>query len=411
MNYIAEIKKLPLNIQDILISPFGASINSEIIKKYNLNDIQAGLFMDFTNDLCLKTLKIENLETKILSDLKLPADQAHSLSLDIAGLKLLIADDYFKGEILNYLSKNNADLTGYGKKVMEEKVALEKEQAAYLDLEEKPAAKNLDNKNGAEKILKNTKAATSSKFIDIMDAVKDLEYEEKEKRAAVSLFKEDLLETLNAPADYEEIIEEYNEVLIELLRDDNFKKDLENSLYSNQEKISERKIILDGHDVEGTVSNWLKDFIKTNGSEFFSGVALAQYLSNSANIKNLNQNEKHLISQLLKLYRNLSFFPDSMGNLPLENWQIVPFDRMTQERVALKMTPPAKSVRPTKEPVAPKQNSIVKPIVKPEPIIKPEIDELAELNKEIANYPENSLEYRALKQEIEHYKKSHKGKI
>ena len=142
-----------------------------------------------------------------------------------------------------------------------------------------------------------------------------------------------------------------------------------------------------------------------------------------------------------------------MGNLPIEKWQIVPFDRMTQERVVLKMVPPVESsavktdIRPisapktsaeeivqkisqsaelttakTVEPIAPKAiaaNSIKEslntaPIDNiPDQVESSEdiLDELSELNKEIANYPENSLEYRALKQEIEHFKKSKKFKI
>jgi hypothetical protein len=438
MDYIAEIKKLPSEVQDVLMSSFGASINLEISKKYNLDDSQANLFIDFTNDLYLKNLKIDNLEGKIISDLKLSADQAHSLALDIAGLKLLVADDYFKGEILNYLAKNNGDLTSYGQKVMEEKVAIEKEKKEELDLEEEPLNEGSDKeiKKSNEKSLENR---ANSRLDELNDQVRSLEFIEGEKKSAISLFRENLLDTLNSPADFEEVIQEYNESLIDLLHDVDFKKDLENALYSNQEQITESRIHLEGREVDGTVSNWLKDFIKTNGSEFFSGVALAQYLSNSANIKNISPLEKHLISQLLKLYRNLSFFPDSMGNLPTSSWQIVPFDRMTQERVALKMVPPIETpvAKPIFKPnLTPK--TPIKEVIKETPVTQPIItkaieeslnnapinnvsapvdssenilDEITELNKEIANYPENSLEYRALKQEIEHFKKSKNFKI
>ena len=275
---------MPSEVQDILMSSFGASINLEIAKKYNLDNNQLGLFINITNDLYLKVLKIDNLESRIISDLKMNAEQAHSFALDLAGLKLLVADDYFKGETLNYLVKNNADLTSYGRRAMEEKVAIEKEIKDMSESEEDSIENNLskitDNKNQKTPEDKSTYQTT-----DIIDQARSLEYIDQEKKAAISLFKEDLLDTLNSPADFDEIIEDYNELLIDLLSDEDFKKELEAALYSNQEKISEHRINFEGREVDGTVSNWLKDFIKTNGSEFFSGVALAQYLSNSANIK------------------------------------------------------------------------------------------------------------------------------
>lgn len=407
MDYYLELKKLSSEIQDILLSPYGVTINREISKKYGLENKQRDQFIDLISDLFLRVLKVDNLESKIISDLKLAPDQAHSLALDIAGLKLLVADDYFKGEILSYLSKNNGDLSSYGKRVVEEKVALDNERKIYAEDIEKPLEPAINKKAEVKK---------EPKYINLDDPVNGLAYEEDEKRAAVSLFKEDLLDTLNAPEDFDEIIEDYNETLIDLLIDPDFKKDLEMALYSNQEKISEDRITIEDHEVDATVANWLKDFIKTNGSDFFSGVALAQYLSSSANTKKLRPEEKHLVGQVLKLYRNLSFFPDSMGNLTIEKWQIIPFDIEVMKRVAVPSKPSSK----TPESLAGKVES--KPVLeakKPELVVKDPLkevvsklpDELAELQKEILDYPENSLEHKALQQEIEHYKKSHKGKV
>lgn len=383
MDYYSEIKKLPSEIKDILLSSYGASLNAEIAKKYNLDAKQEGQFIDFICDLFLRIFKIDNLESKIITDLKLLPDKAHSLALDMAGLKLLLADDYFKGEILTYLSKNNGDLLSYGQKVIEEKVALENERKFYAEDIEKPLESAIRKKDEVKK---------ESKYIDLDDPVNGLAYEEDEKKSAISLFKEDLLDTLNLPIDFKEIIEEYNESLIDLLRDINFKKDLENALYSNQEKISANKISLDNREVEATVANYLRDFIKTNGSEFFSGVVLAQYLSSSANLKKLNQKEKYLVGQLLKLYRNLSFLPDSMGSLAVENWQIIPFDQVIINKSSVKN-------KPSKPEVSKKINS---PSVAKEDLLNTPA-ELRELEKEILDYPENSLEYRALKEEMKRF--------
>ena len=396
MDYYSEIKKLAPEIQDILSSSFGTAINTEIIAKYQLDSNQAGLFIDFINDLYLKVLKIDNLENRIISALKLNSDSAHSLTLDIAGLKLLVADDYFKGEILNFLSKNNGDLTGYGKRVMEEKAALEKEKAAYLE-DEKPLGPIVN------KVVDN-KVANKSKdnFLNLDDdSVSNFKEEEEEKKAAVLLFKEDLIDVLEVPDDFKNVIADYNETLIDLLHDEEFKKNLENALYSNQEKIGENRISINDHEADETVANWLKDFIKINGSELFSGVVLAQYLSGAANTKKLNPAEKHLLSQLLKLYRNLAFFPDSMENLPLENWQIIPFE----VRNSGKEVPRAASGN-----ISTATKSLKKTISQPDNISdKPNITaELQELQTQLLVYPENSFEYKALKQEIVRFRKKTK---
>jgi|GEM_PF-1003078 len=418
MDYIEEIKKLPSEVQDVLFSSFGALINREIAAKYNLDDKQQSLFIGFTNDLYLKTLKIDNLEAKLAGELKLAADKAHLLALDIAGLKLLIADDYFKGEILSYLSKNNADLTGYGRRVMEERIALEKERKLYSEEDEKPLKSALNTQATNKKVENNP----TSRFIDLDDPINAPADLEAEKKSAIELFKEALLDTLESPADFEEIIEDYNETLIELLKDENFKKDLEDALYSNQEKISENRINFEDREVDGTVANYLRDFIKTNGSEFFSGVVLAQYLSNSVNTKKLNSEQKHLVGQLLKLYRNLSFFPDSMGNLPLENWQVIPFEKAATSEIPKSTLKSAvasiKEDGPVrKSPLSIKDDKPSKVSPAPVKAVQPEIikddysnipDELVELEKEILDYPEGSLEYRALQQEMKRFSGSKK---
>ncbi len=75
-----------------------------------------------------------------------------------------------------------------------------------------------------------------------------------------------------------------------------------------------------------TISAWLKDFIKKNGSNLFDDIVLAQYLNTSENARKLNAKEKELLSSLIRLYKNVAFFPESMSDLPPQKWQIFPFD-------------------------------------------------------------------------------------
>lgn len=103
-------------------------------------------------------------------------------------------------------------------------------------------------------------------------------------------------------------------------------EDLVKMLFTNQEKLTSKEFILDGKKQEPTISNWLKDFIKNNGGSIFDNLTLSQYLAKSENAKKIDVEEKRLLHKLLILYRNLKFFPESMGKTPTEEWEIVPLD-------------------------------------------------------------------------------------
>jgi len=83
--------------------------------------------------------------------------------------------------------------------------------------------------------------------------------------------------------------------------------------------------------VRGTVSNWLKNFIGTNGSAIFDSVALSKYLTGSKSGAKLSQEEKEKVRKVLLIYRNLKFFPDSMPDDNGEGWQILPFEAPVEE--------------------------------------------------------------------------------
>ena len=104
MDYLAEIKKLPSEIQDILISSFGAEVNSQIIKKHNLPEDDVSKLINVINDLYLKILPLKDLVARLADLFKKDSSSVKELSLDIAGLKLMIANDYFGREVEKYIS-------------------------------------------------------------------------------------------------------------------------------------------------------------------------------------------------------------------------------------------------------------------------------------------------------------------
>jgi len=96
---------------------------------------------------------------------------------------------------------------------------------------------------------------------------------------------------------------------------------------NNQEKISSQRILLEGKEQEPTIANWIKHFVKENGSGIPGNIILAKYLTSSSDVLSLKENEKKILKKVLKLYKNLVFFPDSMANISVDDWEIIPIDR------------------------------------------------------------------------------------
>lgn len=173
-------------------------------------------------------------------------------------------------------------------------------------------------------------------------------------------------------------IKDFNIALFKTFNEDEDLEDkVESLLYVNQERLSNKPIILDKQLVSPTIANWLKDFIKRYGSDLFNEVTLAEYLSQSENIRNITAKEKELVRKVLKLYRNLVFFPESMDGVLLDNWEIFPIEQpdisFKPEIVSVESEPPIVSER---------QKTIF------------------DLQKNLTKYASNSLEYKALQQEI-----------
>ncbi|MFA5131469.1 MAG: hypothetical protein WC467_03515 [Patescibacteria group bacterium] len=204
----------------------------------------------------------------------------------------------------------------------------------------------------------------------------------EEKIYALDLFSNNLVELLSV--DSPEATATLNGGLIYLLNNDGgFKNEALRVLLASEELLSANHLSLDDREVAPSVSNWLKDFIKINGSEIFDELVLAQYLSTSHNAKNLNKIEKELLRKLLQLYRNLAFFPESMAKRAVEEWQIIPAEKAVGPRVV--------------------QDALTEPraVETPPQILSP----LEELKADLVNYTPGSLEYKAVAQEIERLKK------
>lgn len=181
-----------------------------------------------------------------------------------------------------------------------------------------------------------------------------------------NIFGKKLLDFLKNSKNNKEINEQT--LLILSASDSLAQDDLVKIFLANQEKLTDKDFVLDGKKQTPTISNWLKDFIKKNGSGMVDNLALSQYLAGSENAKKLDSQEKKLLHKLLILYRNLKFFPESMSNIPVEEWEIIPVD--DEEKVLKRSQKIEKDER------------------------------LVELESLLEQYEEGSLERKAIEEEI-----------
>lgn len=220
--------------------------------------------------------------------------------------------------------------------------------------------------------------------------------QKNQKKLLVELFSGHVFYTLSA-IDDESLLRELNEEIIdEIIENKKFKKELEEALYQNLEKITHKKFFADNKPHAPSVRNWLSDFIKMFGSNMFDNVVLSRYLTESANTRILEAEEKKLVRKLLILYRNLKFFPHSLEDSPPEEWEIVPIDRGLAS-----LAKEHKTAEPPKSMIEKEIDDIKLPAQaekKKKPITKQE--KIKQFQSLAQDYPVRSLERRAIEEEI-----------
>ncbi len=214
--------------------------------------------------------------------------------------------------------------------------------------------------------------------------IPDLRNSEDNEKMILEIFSNQLVKTLKI--NKFDDLHKLNILIFKILHDnDNFENKIIEILYNSPDKLTSHRLVSIDRKVEPTVANWLKDFIKQNGSKLFDELSLEQYLVNSENARELEPEEKNLVRKLLKLYRNLVFFPESMEGIPLEQWEIFSVDYQPENQSS-----GIRDVLATPAETAPGE-ALTK--------------QLIELEETLKNYSPSSLEYKALSQEISRLKR------
>jgi len=246
----------------------------------------------------------------------------------------------------------------------------------------------------------------------------------EEENASLDLFSGDLKGILN-DTDIE-AVNTLNGALIYLLSNKpDFHNKINKILLDNQEVITTQNLTWAEGPQRGTAANWLKDFIKENGSDIYNSVVLSRYLATSSNPQLLTEGERKIVRRLLRLYRNLVFFPESMNDVPMEEWEIIPVEKVSVEKPILgkpkdDSAPVVMENKEEKKVEIKKEEKIavIAPVVKkavaPKPVatkVPMEVakagtdPEEAKLISLLTKYEPNSLEARVVKEEIKRRQK------
>lgn len=374
--FLKKPNSLPDYVDFFLSSDYsGKQINS-ISKEYNLekDNIYALIFLAFNYDFDISILE-NRIKTFGLSGISLKR-----FWLDFIGRFLLPIADYVvevspkKIEPSELITKANGSIDKYKIFVEEFFSELEDYNLEQLEKEVEIFKKKFNEKDEQEYVFE----LLSADIISVLEA---------ESFEASSIL---------------------NRSLIYLLFNvDNFKDEALKKIFTNKELIGEAKISIDDKEVAPTVSAWLKDFIKKNGSSLFDNLILAQYLNTSENAKDLKAKDKEILGNLIRFYKNIAFFPESMNEIPPQKWQIFPFDATSywQEIEG--------SVKNKNHLGLPTESEIFEEEVGSDDDVLSEKDfkprnyddspELRNLRELLASFPPASLERKAINEEIKRF--------
>jgi hypothetical protein len=206
------------------------------------------------------------------------------------------------------------------------------------------------------------------------------------------------------------ISEAVNNQIFKLLNLDlSLKDELAKKLLNSEEPITSAPFVMNGKADKPSVGNWLKEFIKKQGSDIFDNLTIIKFITDTENGKKLNRQEKERLTKMFMTYRNIKFFPESMPTDDGRGWEIIPIedidvnDMQTKKHLEVPMTEEEKEIDDLKKEEGRfGESSLERMALEEEINKKKKVEQLiAMANK----YKKGSLEYRALMEEVEKIKK------
>ncbi len=107
-------------------------------------------------------------------------------------------------------------------------------------------------------------------------------------------------------------------VILDFNERDEYKKELRNTLLNSQEKLTEKRLIINNQEKSPTVGNWILDYNSNLGAGIADNLKRTQYFINSLNIRNLRAEEKVKAKFLLDFYEKLKYSSNTLEGLEEE---------------------------------------------------------------------------------------------
>lgn len=360
LQFLQKLEVLPEEVSAFLYSKELENYMSDISKKFGLNIevVNDFLLEFFIND--FNFLKIEEFIKSQISN----QNFFNELYCDFLGNIILPLAPFIKVDVEKEIKNRNGDLNKY-----------------LLSIE-------IFNEVINDKNFENLLEVSSS-----LDKITDLKEEE---RVSLYFLEKDLVQVLksNDPFSAKKI---NGSIIFILSKNPELAAKFSRAFLANQEKLTTNLLIINNKKEEPTIANWISSFIKENGSDNFSNIALAKFLTSSVNCLSLDEGERRLVRKIIRLYRNLSFFPDSMSNVPIEEWEIIPVDKnsLAPNDLLKKDTDSLK-----KETVVLENKEL-----EIEKVLSEDEQKIKELELMLEKYPNKSLERKAIENELKKIKK------
>jgi hypothetical protein len=277
--------KLPEEIKIFLESDAFEKILENIGQKYN---IDSGKVFELVMELIIIDFNFIGLEKKISQFFSIDESQSEQVMIDILGMIFYPMEKYIpQVKASDILKKKKINLEDY----LVWQLSLENELEKELD----SAIKEFDQ------------------------SLEDINWQE-EKGTALEILNSNILEVFKEYSPLGQA--EFNRgIALMLINVPEFREQAVRALLGNKEKLTTENIKFNEKMVESTVANWLKDYNYQFGFDKFDTLNLTKFISASPNCLKLSEEERSYVARLLQLFLNIKFFPDSLKDQPIEEWE------------------------------------------------------------------------------------------
>lgn len=195
---------------------------------------------------------------------------------------------------------------------------------------------------------------------------------------------------------------------------DEFKEKLRQVILNNKTILGHGKILVSGIEQEPTVAAWIKDYYVKVGLEPVDALKLSEYIVGNTNTKSLTADDREKLKVLLNIFENIKvsslespvFEESFVAILPNNELALISGGQPT--RISQEVHKLAQSVLDAENApraINDKDDDLFLPN-KPVEKVSESALSLAELEQALTMYPKDSLEHKAISQEISRIKRS-----